>query len=376
MDNKIERDLLVVKVGTKTLTEQQDGRELLDWASFARIGKQAVELADDGYGVVMVLSGSIAAGIAETGVERSDDMEMVEKQRLAGIGCHVVFETMRLCLIGKTVGMMQLTRHELDEGEETRREALATINCHIRHGDIVLINENDAIAHDEIKFGCNDVLSGIIAAQLARLALYKTVRQVNLTDTVGLCRDKNDDTTLIRIVDDIEAVKDYIVDTDNGTSKGGMTTKLKGATIAKVAGVETCIANGRAKDAIKRALRGDIGTRFRTNGHEEDRSNKVEGLVLEAIELLLGVGLESANTTFQKLLLDKVFGLGVNAINQLARQNVVASERGRYTVKNISAVDAVIAYIAKKDALAIESTKDRKRVRQQVTSLIASYFEK
>lgn len=377
MENVIERDLIVVKVGTKTLTEQQNGREVLDYASFGRIGKQVVDLANEGYGIVLVSSGAIAAGIAETGIERSDDMEMVEKQRLAGIGWQYVVEAWRASMIGKTMGAMLLTRHELDESENTRREALATIDCHLRHGDIVLINENDAIAHDEIKFGCNDVLLGIMSARLAKTGLYKRVRQMQLTDTDGLYRDVKDSRTLIRVVDDIEAVKGFVTDIDNGVSKGGMTTKLKGAEIATAAGVETCIANGRAERAIKRALSGEIGTRFRINGQEEDTADLIEDYVLEAMDKLLRIGLGSADTVFNALQVSMCLDLSKNTVHQLARQKVISkSVDGRLdTVKTMSATDAVMAYIAKKDASVIESARDRKRVRQQVSSLLNVYFE-
>jgi len=246
MDNQIERDLLVVKVGTNTLTEDRNGREALDWASFGRIGKQVVDLANEGYGVVLVSSGAIAAGFAETGTERSEDMEMVEKQRLAGIGWNCVVEAWRSCLEDKKLGSMLLTRQELQAGQDTRQEALATMHCHMRHGDIALVNENDAIAHEEIQFGCNDILSSILTVQLASSAIYKSVRLVLLTDKVGLCQDKDDDETVIRVVDDIGSVEACVSDAENGVSRGGMSSKLAAAKVATLFGVETFIADGRA----------------------------------------------------------------------------------------------------------------------------------
>ena len=92
--------------------------------------------------------------------------------------------------------------------------------------------------------------------------MFKSIRLVLLTNKNGLNKIADDDNTLIRTVDDVSKVEKYAGDANNNHSRGGMKSKIKAAKIATSQGVETYIANGLEKSAIKRTINKDIGTYF------------------------------------------------------------------------------------------------------------------
>ena len=155
-----------------------------------------------------------------------------------------------------------LTKHELTT-ESTRSQMLAaTAFCLLGRQGAVVANENDTIDPSEIKFGDNDTLAAELAREMALSGLYRSTKLVLLTSAGGLNRDANNDSTLIRTVNNIDSVKQFAGDAMNGHSRGGMITKVRAAETAKSAGIDTFIANGRETQAIRRALSRDIGTYF------------------------------------------------------------------------------------------------------------------
>ncbi len=130
----------------------------------------------------------------------------------------------------------------------------------LSHGDLPVVNENDAISHEEIAHGDNDQLAARLASKIAASDLFKArVRLVVLSNIDG-------------VYDGAGAVCPEIVDIDkylhlaegaiSTQGTGGMGTKLEAAQIARTDGVEMWIANGRSENAIQRTLAGEIGTHF------------------------------------------------------------------------------------------------------------------
>jgi len=95
------------------------------------------------------------------------------------------------------------------------------------------------------------------------LLFGKQVQLVLLSDVDGVYEDKNDTSSLIREITDIDAYEHFAGSSASGLGVGGMKTKFAAARIALEAGVEMWIANGRADNAIERALDGEIGTHFK-----------------------------------------------------------------------------------------------------------------
>jgi glutamate 5-kinase len=258
-------DIVVVKVGTSTLTKKRaDGSEELDVASFERIGQEILEIQKSGTHVVLVSSAAITAGMVETGsaARPSKESGMPELQRLASIGWRKILNAWDLATPGATVGELLLTRHELSVDSE-RDEALQVIYTLLTCGDLPIVNENDAITHEEISLGDNDALAANLAVRIKHSALFGHVRLVLLSDIDGVYEDKNDASTIIREIDNVEAHKHLAGGAGSTNGTGGMLSKFAAAKLANYNGIEMWIANGRDNSAIQRVLAGEIGTKFK-----------------------------------------------------------------------------------------------------------------
>lgn len=262
-------DTLIVKVGTDVLTthRHKDGkgawREELDVKSFERIGAQIVQLGE----VVVVTSAGITAGMIEAGTtERpNEDSDMPGLQALASIGLLPLIERWNQAIRGRTVGTLLLTRTELDLQTE-RKQALETIYALMAADAVPIINENDAIATQEIRFGDNDILAAILSARIRAFPeMFQSVRLVLLSSVDGVYTDPYLPTPQVIPEIKFEEIDQYqhlARGTDSKNSKGGMASKFVAARLAGQNGVDMWIANGRAENAIQRALNGEIGTHF------------------------------------------------------------------------------------------------------------------
>lgn len=253
--------ILVLKLGTNTLV-QQNGSEQLDTLVFSRLASQIIEHKKQGYNIVIVSSGAITAGMMQTRVTKRPET-MLELQRLAGIGWPLVVTQWSNALKGETVFSALLTRQELGRAQPTRREAINVINAALTSGDIVLVNENDVITHEEIQFGDNDTLAATLAVELKESNESTEVVLMLLSDVNGLRVDKDDPSTVIRVVERLEDVAMLAHDSHSNVARGGMITKLRAAQIASESGIATYVTDGRADHTIARTLQQEIGTCFR-----------------------------------------------------------------------------------------------------------------
>jgi glutamate 5-kinase len=264
---KVIDDVLVIKVGTSTLIEKDgNGSEQLDIESFKRIGRQLIQLKDRGEHIAIVSSAAITAGMVATGlsVRPQKGLGMPSLQRLASIGWRHVLNAWSEALGDEAIGELLLTKNELDHVRE-RQEAVSTVHCLMRSNNIAVINENDAITHDQIAIGDNDTLAANFATRLKGSRLFGgNVRLVILSDINGVRKDVNDPNTVIREIRQSELHRyGYLAGGSgslNGT--GGMITKFKAAKISLEGGVDMWVANGREDNVVDRALSGETGTHF------------------------------------------------------------------------------------------------------------------
>lgn len=149
-----------------------------------------------------------------------------------------------------------------------REKLLGVISCCLNHNDIFVVNENDCLSDNEIKFGDNDTLTGELAIAVSGLA--RSLHAVFLTNVNGLYRQADDESTVIRTVSmdkgecDIHDALLYTGEVTDSNSRGGMYSKVEATrkvTDSRTRGT-AYIANGREAFAVTRALRGSIGTRF------------------------------------------------------------------------------------------------------------------
>lgn len=261
MNYQLKNDLLVVKVGTNVLAETGNGYERLDNQTFELIGSEVRQLSDAGNGIVLVTSGAITAGVFGEQKRREGISCAAEEQRYAARGWDIVVQKWKSVIGNERVSSTLLTKREVHT-DSMREKLLGVIACCLSYKDIFVVNENDCLSDDEIKFGDNDTLAAALVAECAISGLSKSVKLILLTNKNGLNQVADDDSTLIRTVTDIDLVEEFAGSATNGHSRGGMKTKVSAARIAKVSGVESYIANGRENNVISRTLLGEIGTHF------------------------------------------------------------------------------------------------------------------
>ena len=137
-------------------------------------------------------------------------------------------------------------------------------------GIVPIVNENDAITHDEIAFGDNDTLAARFAVKIKQSQLFGgEVALVILSDVDGVYENIADNSSLIREIKNVDSYAHVVtgVVSDGGT--GGMQTKFNAARIACRHGVDVYISNGQTEDVIRKTLMGALGTRFVAVSSEE-----------------------------------------------------------------------------------------------------------
>lgn len=249
---------VIAKVGTSSLTDESGA---IDRAVVADIARQMCTLRGAGHEVVLVTSGAVAAGVASLGLT-SRPADMTTLQALAAVGQSRLMEVYNaeFAALGLVAAQVLLVPHDFAD----RRQYLhsrRTISRLLELGCVPIVNENDAIASDEIRYGDNDRIAALVAHNISADML------VLLTDTPGLyTADPRHDpsATLIREVavdDPLLAVSAGVSGTARGS--GGMASKLSAARIASWSGVRAVIARAGDRDSLVRAVGGDgVGTTF------------------------------------------------------------------------------------------------------------------
>ncbi|HMP56774.1 MAG TPA: glutamate 5-kinase [Novosphingobium sp.] len=249
---------LVIKVGSSLLVDDAGPRRVWLEGLVAEIA----EARGRGQDVIVVSSGAIALGARTLGLARGGRGSLADAQASAAVG-QIALSGLWAELLGRhglTAAQLLLTLEDL---EDRRRylNATATLGRLLDAGAVPVVNENDSVATQEIRFGDNDRL----AARVAQAARASAV--LLLSDVDGLF-DRNPaepGAILLREVRGITAQVHAMADSGStsGMGSGGMTSKLQAAEIAERAGIALAIANGKAERPVARALAGEgIGTLF------------------------------------------------------------------------------------------------------------------
>ncbi|PTM58100.1 glutamate 5-kinase [Desmospora activa] len=237
----MDRQTVVVKVGTSSLT---DDRGRLEEEKLARQVDGVLGLMETGYQVVLVSSGAIAAGFHELGLS-SRPRTLAGKQAAAAVGQGALVQRYRERFAAKGKGCAQVLLTRSDFADRVRYlNALATINYLLGKEVVPIINENDSVAVDEIRWGDNDTLAALVAGLLQAEWLLL------VTNTDGLYTDnphKNRQAQPIRRLTEVDDTLLQQVDGSKSTfGSGGMHSKLTAARLAAKTGVRVYI--GTAKD--------------------------------------------------------------------------------------------------------------------------------
>lgn len=254
----------VVKVGSALLTA---GGSRLDNDVITKLATQLMTLRTRGCEVILVSSGSVAAGVARLGYPERP-RELHELQAAAAVGQSALIRAYEDTLARHAVTTAQILLSHADVRARDRYlNARATLNTLIGMGVLPIINENDTVVTDEIRLGDNDTLAALVANLIDADAL------LILTDQSGLY-DKNpqiySDAVLVAQADVNDSKLDTMVGEGGALGRGGMITKLRAARLAARSGTMTVIASGSHDNVVPAVAAGDpIGTFLTTTNRPQ-----------------------------------------------------------------------------------------------------------
>ncbi len=260
-----EAKRIVVKIGSVLLVDDNSGTLHNAWLN--SLGKDVAALRDRGHEVILVSSGAIALGRRYLGL-KTGELKLEEKQAAAAVGMVRLAQSYQETLnkFDLSVAQILLT---LDDSENRRRylNARSTIMTLLRVGVVPLINENDTIATDEIRFGDNDRLAARVASMVSADLLI-LLSNINGLYTADPAQDKTAKLvpTVTEITHEIEAMASNTVTSD---SSGGMPTKLAAAKQCLGAGCRMIICEGRGMFPLKSLENGGDCTWFIPSGNPQ-----------------------------------------------------------------------------------------------------------
>lgn len=247
---------LVVKVGSSLVTNHGRG---LDREAIARWAAQIARLRGLGRKVILVSSGAIAEGMQRLGWTRRPQT-MHELQAAAAVGQMGLVQCYEACFREHSMHTAQVLLTNADLADRQRYlNARTTLRTLLELNVIPVINENDTVVTDEIKFGDNDTLAALVANLVEAHAL------IILTDQAGLHHSDPRKNTSAKLVEVAEAGDPALESMASGSAssiaKGGMLTKVQAAARAARSGAHTVIASGHEPDVLIRLAQGErIGT--------------------------------------------------------------------------------------------------------------------
>lgn len=246
---------VVIKLGSGVLSA---GKDRLDVSTIRRLSKEIAAFTDGGGEVIIVSSGAILAGRERLGLKtRPATIQL--KQAAAAVGQSLLMRAWdeSFSRRGRTVAQVLLTREDLRH-RGRYLNARNTIFALLRLGAVPVINENDTVADEEIRFGDNDVLSALVAG------LCDAQLLVLLTDQDGLYTSdprRDQSAQLIRSFGEGQA--QFALGGAGPSGSGGMASKVDAAKMAASAGIPAVITNGLKAGTLARVLAGEeLGTHF------------------------------------------------------------------------------------------------------------------
>lgn len=324
---------IVVKIGSALLIESGTPRR--EWLS--SMAGDLAALRERGAQVIVVSSGAIALGAARLALPKGGRANLADAQAAAAVGQIELADLWSGALRehGITAAQMLLT---LDDLEDRRRylNASATLDRLLSAGTIPVINENDSVATEEIRFGDNDRL----AARVAQAASADVVLLLSDVDGLYTCDPREAGAELVPVVDAItpEVMAMASSASSSGLGSGGMRSKLQAAQIATRAGIALGIITGKAEAPISAALTAGRGTLFLAHRGEGARKAWLGGRLAPAGELRVDKGCAEALRGGASLLAPGIVGVS----GQFRRGDLVSivSMKGERLAQGLAEYDA------------------------------------
>lgn len=247
---------IVVKVGTRVLVDRR-GRP--DPARIQQVVDQVAKLRGEGREVVLVSSGAIGAGMAALKLSRRPgDLPGLQMAAAVGQSRLVADYAQRFAKRKITVGQVLLTHEDLKD-RARHLNARNTLMALLRQGVVPIVNENDVVSVDEIRFSDNDHLASLVSILVSADLMVLLTTSDGVLGPVGAGKRTRRRIGIIENVDD--EVLSWVWDEVTGLSVGGMRLKLLAARNAADNGTAVVIAHGRKKDTLKDIVAGrNVGT--------------------------------------------------------------------------------------------------------------------
>lgn len=263
-DRNFNIQRVIVKIGSSLLTNNGRG---LDRTAIYGWAKQIAQLHKQGVEVLLVSSGSVAEGVVRMNLDERPK-KLAALQACASIGQMGLIETWWSALIQHGIQSSQLLLTHDDLSNRSRYLNTTSALTQLLEWHVLpVINENDTITIDDIKFGDNDTLGAMVAA-MVNADLY-----IILTDQQGVFTGDPRNDPNAKMIRQERAMEDYLFDIagDGGKlGRGGMLTKIRAGRLAAMGGCPTVIVSGDIENVITRVISGEaVGTLLTTN--EQDK---------------------------------------------------------------------------------------------------------
>ncbi len=255
---------VVAKIGTSSLTDE---RGVIAVDAIERTVTQIAQLRKDGHKVVLVTSAAVAAGLEALGMGDNRPTDVLTLQAVSAVGQSRLMKVWDGAFAAKSLvsGQVLLTPNDFFDRRQYLH-ARNTLHRLLELGVVPVINENDAIANDELRFGDNDRIAALVAHLVGADVL------VLLTDTAGLfsANPKTDLTAkLIEHVDEVTPELEAVAGAaGSARGSGGMSSKLRAAKIASWCGVRAVIAGSKGPQSLVDAVAGVSGVGTTVAAHD------------------------------------------------------------------------------------------------------------
>jgi glutamate 5-kinase len=292
---------IVIKVGSAVLASSESG---LDQARIERLASEISALLEQGREVILVSSGAIAAGLAKLGLTKKKGIPLSVKQAAAAIGQSSLMWMYEKTFgaYGRKVAQVLLTREDLSN--RTRfLNARNTLRTLLDYGVVPVINENDTVSVDEIKFGDNDNLSGMVV-HLADADLLVILSDIDGLYTADPKLDPSAE--LVPVVEKITAeLERGAGDAQTPVGTGGMRSKIMTAKKVGAYGAPMVIVNGKKPGILQALFDGkEVGTLFFPKpGKQDSRKHWIAYTVSSAGKVVVDNGAREALVNKGKSLL-------------------------------------------------------------------------
>jgi glutamate 5-kinase len=272
------RHRIVIKIGSSSLTSLHGeiSRKKLE-----KLVDEIVQLKDAGHEVLLVSSGAVAAGYRKLGfLERPETLP--EKQAAASIGQGLLMEAYSELFLshGYVASQILITRNDFSD-EVRYQNVNNTLNVLLDRGIIPIVNENDTVTVDRLKFGDNDTLSAKVAG------LIEADRLIILSDIDGLYdadpRKNNNAQLLNKVYKITPQIEEAAGDSGSSVGTGGMKSKIDAVKIAMASGITTFLGKAGVPNILNEAVTQKAkGTYFEPEGHTVNLTQKKQWIAFHS----------------------------------------------------------------------------------------------